>query len=400
VQIFIRENQMKILVALTYYRPHVSGLTIYVERLSRAFAKRGHEVVVLTSQYHKDLPREEMMDGVKIVRVPVIMRVSKAVIMPTIGFEAWKWVNWADVLSVHLPQLDAAGITGRARLLGKPSLLTYHSDLQLPSSFINNLANVGVDVFNVVAAFWADLLCAYTEDFAKHSRFLKNYLPRIQVVPPPVEIPEVTDAEAQAWLASRNLPSKRPIIGLAVRLAAEKGIEHLLNALPLILEKYPDAQVLHAGPVEEVIGEDDYRKRLKPLIDQHRERYHFLGTLDMQQMACFFKSCDVHVLPSINNTETFGLVQIESAMCGTPTVASALPGVRMPTQMTGMGRTFPVGDARALAEAVIEILQNPAAYRKPRQPIAEMFSPDTCAMRYEEIFFDLLRKKGKDAKNL
>jgi glycogen synthase len=50
---------MKILTVLTYYRPHTSGLTIYVERLAKSLVKLGHDVTVLTSQYERDLPREE-----------------------------------------------------------------------------------------------------------------------------------------------------------------------------------------------------------------------------------------------------------------------------------------------------------------------------------------------------
>ena len=49
---------MRILTVLTYYRPHTSGLTIYVDRLARTLAKRGHEVTVLTSQFDPELPRE------------------------------------------------------------------------------------------------------------------------------------------------------------------------------------------------------------------------------------------------------------------------------------------------------------------------------------------------------
>ena len=81
---------MKIVEVLTYYRPHISGLTIYVERLSKALACQGHEVTVLTSQYNKQLPLNEMMDGVRIKRVPVAFRVSKGVIMPMFGPTAWK----------------------------------------------------------------------------------------------------------------------------------------------------------------------------------------------------------------------------------------------------------------------------------------------------------------------
>ncbi|MGZ6347894.1 MAG: glycosyltransferase, partial [Anaerolineales bacterium] len=70
---------MRILTVLTYYRPHTSGLTIYAERLARAFAKKGHQVTVMTTQYDKSLPLEEMMDGVRVVRVPVALRISKGV---------------------------------------------------------------------------------------------------------------------------------------------------------------------------------------------------------------------------------------------------------------------------------------------------------------------------------
>ncbi|NMB61043.1 MAG: glycosyltransferase, partial [Chloroflexi bacterium] len=72
---------MKILIELTYYRPHTSGLTIYAERLAEALAKRGHTVTVLTSQFDKSLARDEMMDGVHVVRLPVLLRISKGVVM-------------------------------------------------------------------------------------------------------------------------------------------------------------------------------------------------------------------------------------------------------------------------------------------------------------------------------
>ena len=67
---------MKVLFILTYYRPHVSGLTIYVERLAKALAERDHSVTVLTSHYARALPYEEHFDGVRIVRIPVAFRFS------------------------------------------------------------------------------------------------------------------------------------------------------------------------------------------------------------------------------------------------------------------------------------------------------------------------------------
>ena len=382
---------MRILVALTYYRPHVSGLTIYVARLAHALAARGHSVTVLTSQYDRALPRRETQAGVTVLRVPVALRVSKGVIMPTIGWEATRLVPQHDVLSLHLPQLDATGIAVRGRLWRRPVIATYHSDLLLPPSLINRAAQFASDLGNDLVAGLAHRLVAYTDDFARHSRYLSKYLPKVTVIPPPVEMPIPAPEEVAAFRQQHHL-TDGPVIGLASRLAAEKGIEYLVEALPRLLERYPNTRVLHAGP-REAIGEAAYMERLERLIDPHRERFTFVGTLSPAEMAVFFSVCDVHVLPSINNTETFGLVQVEAALCGTPTVASALPGVRVPTQLTGMGRTAPPRDPAALAEAILDVLDHREQYVKPRGPIAEMFAPDTTAARYEELFNGLRRAR-------
>ena len=386
---------MKILTVLTYYRPHVSGLTIYVERLARALAVRGHAVTVLTSQYDHALPRREELHGVRVERVPVLARVSKGVLMPTIGLVANKLVAGHDALSLHLPQLDASGIALRGRLMGKPTVLTYHSDLTLPGSPVNAVVDRVVDMSNHVAARLCNVLCAYTEDFARHSRLLSAYMRKVRYILPPVEMPVVQPAAASAWAERHGLDAGTLLIGVAGRLAADKGIEYLLEALPKLLAAHPRLRVMHAGPVEDVIGEERYRRRLAPLLSRFADCYSFLGTLGPEEMAKFFYNCDVHVLPSINSTETFGLVQIEAALCGTPTVASALPGVRVATQMTGMGLTVAPRDADALAAGILKVLANPSHFRRPREPIAAQFSPEVTAERYEGLFHELLSgRKG------
>lgn len=385
---------MKFLVAVTYYRPHVSGLTIYVERLARSLVERGHPVTVLAAQYDPKLPRRELLHGVDVIRVPVALRVSKGVIMPTIGWVATQLVPKHDVVSLHLPQLDATGIGVRGRLWRKPVVVTYHSDLILPPSPVNWLAQTVSDLGNDVAAHLSDLILAYTDDFAKHSRYLSKYLDKVKVIPPPVEMPIPAPEAVAAFRAQYHLDRGGPVIGMAGRLAAEKGVEYLLEALPRIQAVFPGVRVLHAGP-KEAIGESAYLKKLEQEIAPLGERYTYVGTLNAEQMAVFFTCCDVHVLPSINNTETFGLVQIEAALCGTPTVASALPGVRVPTQLTGMGRTAPPRDAVALADAIVDVLQHRERYIRPRAPIAEMFSPAKTAERYEAVFTELLKAKHK-----
>lgn len=382
---------MKILVALTYYRPHISGLTIYVERAARALAARGHAVQILTSQYDRRLPLEEVRDGVRIRRVPVWFRVSKGVIMPTIGIWATRLARWADVLWLHLPQFDAAGIALRGHLFRKPVVLTYHCDVTLPPGLINRLANIAVHLMDHLAARLADAIVTYTEDYARHSPYLSRYLHKVRIIPPPVEIP-VPQPEAVAAFRARWGLENRVVIGMAARLAAEKGVEYLLEALPHILAVYPNARVLFAGPYQNVLGEEAYARRLAPLFERYRDHWTFVGVLEPEEMAAFFANCDVVVLPSLNATESFGLVQVEAMLCGTPVVASDLPGVRMPTQTTGMGLTVPPRDSVALARAILEVLANRPAFCRPREWVEQHYNTERTATEYEALFRELLAR--------
>src|SRR5512136_666240 len=74
---------VKILVILTYYYPHWTGLTAYARRLAEGLARRGHKITVLTAQYWDTLPAEEMHNGVRIVRLKPVFRLSRGMVMPS-----------------------------------------------------------------------------------------------------------------------------------------------------------------------------------------------------------------------------------------------------------------------------------------------------------------------------
>lgn len=378
---------MRILFILTYYRPHVSGLTIYVERLARALAERGHQVTVLTSHYAKQLPYEEMLNGVRVVRAPVLFRLNKGVFMPTFAALAWRELRAHDAVSIHLPQVEAAFVTGLARLAGHKPSLTYHCDLEMPPSVWYGRAVDWVTHWNnILACKLADTIVAYTQDFADHSRVLARFAgsSKLRVILPPVVIPEPTKGGARA-LRDRYGLNDRPVIGFAARFAYEKGAGYLLNAIPRLLAEYPDIHILFAGPYLGVLGETVWGE-LQPLVKKYQSYLTFLGTLNPEQMADFFAACDVITVASINNTESFGLVQVEAFMCGTPAVATNLPGVRQPVTMTGMGEVVPVADAQGLAEGILKVLRDPQRYKKPRAEIMDTFSMARTVSEYEKLF--------------
>jgi glycosyltransferase involved in cell wall biosynthesis len=347
---------------------------------------------VLTSRFDPKLPKQEVRHGVTIIRPPVLMRLSKGVIMPTMPLWAWQLVRQADVVNAHVPQLDAAPISVISRIQGRPVVLTYHCDLRLPSGFIHMLANQGSHMANWVSAGAANLIVTNTRDYAEHSPFLSRYLPKVRPIFPPVELPAVTEAEIAAFRQKFNIFPGQRIVGMAARLATEKGVEYLVQAFPSVLEKHPQARVLFVGQYTGVIGEEKYALKLAPLIQAMGAHWSFLGILSPTELAVFYRLAEVTVLPSLNSTESFGMVQVESMISGTPVVASDLPGVRQPVRMTGMGCIVPPANAAQLAEAISSVLDNPENFRKDATEVVRLFSPETIATQYEALFKELISK--------
>lgn len=377
---------MNILIALTYYRPHYSGLTIYAERLARALVKSNNKVTVLTSRYDPELKPNEMCDGVKVIRPRVAFHISKGVLMPSMLYWAWKLVQQADIVHLHLPQLDAAPIALIAKLLGKPVVLTYHCDLILPKSLIHSLANLVSNVANNISVSLADTVVTNTQDYAENSPFLQKYLHKIQAIYPPVELAPSSPTETERFKEKIGIQPEDRIIGMATRLATEKGVEYLAQALPIILERHPTARVLYVGQYENVWGEEEYFQHLAPIIKKLGDRWKFLGIVSPTELSAFFQLCDVITVPSLNSTESFGIVQVEAMICGTPVVASDLPGVRQPVKITGMGEIVPPADYNALAKALIAVLDHPELYQGNSQSVAEQFSSSAIADQYQTLF--------------
>jgi glycosyltransferase involved in cell wall biosynthesis len=381
---------MRILIALTYYRPHYSGLTLYTERVARALARRGHQVTILTSRFDPGLPKHEGFDGVEVFRPKVWFHVSKGVIMPSMPIWAWKLIHQADVVHLHVPQFDAAPIALLSRSLGKPVILTYHCDLHLPAGFVHHIANRVSDLANHIAARVANVIVHNTRDYAENSPFLSRYLYKLQPVFPPVEVEHVKQTDLDNFREENEILPGQRIIGMAARLASEKGVEFLAQALPLVLEEFPQARVLFVGPYQNVVGEEEYARRVTGFITRFKKQWSFLGTATSKEMSAFFHSCEVVVLPSINSTESYGMVQVEAMACGIPVVATDLPGVRVPVRETGAGLIVPPANAEELARAVIAILKEPARYRGEPDTLVRLSSPDAVAMEYERIFDTVL----------
>ena len=382
---------MKILISSTYFYPYSSGLSVYAMRLADGLSERGHDVVILTSQYKDELATVELIGKFKIVRVPVSMRLSKGVLMPSLNKIASQWIEWADVVNLHLPQFESLLLSQLAKKLGKPLLATYHCDLVSRNGGL--VERLAVKVTNALGRFVlkdANLIVQNSLDYAENSSLLSQFHEKVVEVPTPVKATKVSVERVDAFRQKYRIKKNEKVIGLAGRVAAEKGYEFLALALPGILEVFPDVRVVHAGNWKSVVGEQGYQIQVERFIEPFGQKWTSLGYLSDEDFEAFFAVCDVLMFSSLNATESYGIVQIEAMAQGTPVVASDLPGVRQPVLQTGLGKIVPIKDPSAIANAVIEILKNGSKARFVPTIFLEKFQQDAVAKHYEELLAQLV----------
>lgn len=381
---------MRVLITSTYFHPYSSGLSVYALRLARGLAELGHEVCVLTSQYDPKLAPEETLAGFRVVRVKVGMKLSKGVLMPGFHTQAKKWIAWADVVNVHMPQFESVVIARLAKRAKKPLVVTYHCDLVMSGGWFSRLAGWVTTQLGKWTLKQAQVIVQNTLDYAENSAVLKPYLEKVVEVPTPVDSLDPVPEEAKSFRLRFGLMESDKVLGLAGRVASEKGYEYLAQALPLVWQKYPSARVVHAGSWKGVIGEETYLAKVEQMIQCFGDKWKSLGFLSDEDFMRFFAACDLLVFSSLNATESFGIVQIEALSQGTPVVASDLPGVRQPVFRTGIGRIVPVRDAESLAEGIISVLEEGPGARKVPEAYLGQFEQKKVAERYQEIYSSMV----------
>ena len=379
----MNDEPLKILMALQYYVPHRTGLTLYVQRIAEGLAARGHQVTVVSARYNLGLPRDEqVINGVRVIRLWAPLRVSRGMIMPAYPWAAWKLVQMHDVVSIHVPLFEAALYALYTRLHRKGFLITHHGDLILPTGAFNRFVQFVTFQIYRAAGRAAHRVIAYSHDYADNSYYIAPFRDKTSVVYPPITTPLPNPQHVEAlraeWLGGAN--GRARLIGYAGRFVEEKRPDILISSLPYIHQKYPGSKIVFAG--EYLIKYEHFYKRSLPLVEKYRDNLIFLGLLtDPQNMADFYAACDVLALPS--DTECFALVQVEAMRCGTPVVATDVPGAREVVHTTGMGLLAPPRNPQALGEAITRVLDAPETYRKPLAVIDKAFNFEETITRYE-----------------
>jgi len=375
---------MKILFVLTYYRPYWTGLTQYAARVAEGLANRSHEVSVVCTQHDKKLPFSENINKVEVKRTPFLFRFSRSVISLKFPFQVLKEMLKNETVIAYLPLQEIIFITMFAKLFRKKLYLVHNGDLVLPreGGILNRILEKVYYLSSAFAIKNSEGIVVHTEDYAENSKLLSRYKQKWIVAQPPVLIPKINQADMDDFKKIKKIPKKR-LIGFSGRFVEEKGIEFLLDAIPLVLKKVSKAHFVLAGQYK--VGYENYWARISSKIEKNKINITLVGLLDdKKEIFVFDKILDVFVQPSL--TDCFPLGQIEAMLLGAPSVCSDIPGARWAIKQTGMGVLVQAADPNSLATGIVEVINNKEEYQKNWEKMREIFNYEKSIDRFERIF--------------
>ena len=361
---------MRILFFSSYFYPYTSGITTYPLKLLTYLSKK-HEITVLTFKHDNKLSDKEIVNQIKIVRLPYWFKISKGFISPQSVIYFIKYVKNCDLLILNIPNFEGILLALFSKLFRIKIISIFHCLVFPDRSLFLKIITFFLNMSIYLQLSFSQMIIGYTQDYVNSTWVGRIFKKKIKIVLPPIEIHHSKQIKTRLIASLQN---KDIIIGYAGRVASEKGLEILIDAINIIRHSDPLRQnyseacpsrikLVIAGPYGKiVVGEMQYYQKIVKLLKTSQVTYELLGNLEGYNLVNFYKLISILVLPSINQTEAFGMVQVEAMLYGTPVVASDLPGVRVPIQLTKMGIITPPKDSMAIAEAITTIINNRSQY--------------------------------------
>jgi len=348
---------MKILFFSTYFYPYISGLTLYPWRILNHLSKK-HKITVLTFNH---LQNSLKISNFKfqINYLPYLFRLSKGFISPQSIIYFLKEVKKNDLIILNLPNFEGFALAFFAKLFGKKIISIYHCQVELENGFFLKIINIFLNISVYLQCLLSDTIVGHV-DYINNTYIGKVFKNKIKTTFPPVEILPVSTQ----FINELKRLKKNAWIGYVGRIAREKGIEYLVQATcpsGRRVKRLDNVKLVFAGP-STTVGENKYLQYVKTLLIKNKVDYLFLGQLTPEQLGAFYKTIDLLVLPSTNQTEAFGMTQVEAMLLRTPVIATNLPGIKIPIQLTRMGLFVEPKNPEQITKAIQEILKNKNKY--------------------------------------
>jgi len=322
---------MNILFVSDLYYPHIGGVSEHIYNLANQFEEMGHKVSILTANIKGNLKPDEER----------VIRVGSSIIIPanqsrsriTYGVRLSslsKIVNKNDLIHIHgtlAPTLPLLTL----KVSRKTNIFTFHPTFE---------SSVPFEIFKGYLMKYFRLIHGRIAVSRTARNSIQHYFPGEYRI-----IPNGVDTSRFKPNGKRN-PFEILFVG---RIEPRKGLQFLINALPIIKKEIPEANLTVVG--------GSYKRMKLNIPPEVKNSIRFPGFIEPKRLPEIFNKSYVFVSPALRG-ESFGIVLIESMASGTPVVASDIPGYRCVIKDGYNGLNVPPGDPEGIAKGVIKVMKD------------------------------------------
>ena len=378
---------MKIVQTNKAYYPKVGGIETTITNLSEGLVKDYDvSVKVLTCNDQRTVNYvTKRLNGVDIIY------------LPTFGFVASLPISVAylkslskldgDILHVHepFPWADLSYVfSSKIRKNFSRLVVSWHSDI-VRQKWALSFYRPYIHKFLKIT----DKILVSNKNLIEFSEYLPDYKFKCEVIPLGAKLDWVNNSSNRSDRVKKiKSEYASPLVLFVGRLVYYKGIQYLIDAI----NQVPDVSLV-------IIGSGPLKKELSNQIQNLKleKRIHILPEVDEETLHSFYEACDIFVLPSVERSETYGIVQIEAMACGKPVICTELKtGTTFINQHGTTGLVVPPRDSQALAEAINNLANNVSLReelgKNARQRALNELTAKKMVERTFKVYNDLLKQ--------
>ncbi|MGY1779782.1 glycosyltransferase family 4 protein [Geodermatophilus sp. SYSU D01036] len=331
---------MRVWLAPSAFAPHRGGVEEVALRLAQHLQAAGDEVLVVTNRWPLDLPEQDVVEGVDVMRLPFALPAARPSAVLRFFRERRRHVQLLeelkqpDVVHVHCASSQLPTLGAYTRRRGVRLVLSTHGETAMDAQgLFQHSAFMRWSLRH--EATHASALTACSAWAVRATASVAPVFARAEVV--------LNGVDMGAW-PQMPVPEE-PVLAAWGRHVPQKGFDLLLRALPLVRQVEPRVRLLLGGAGEEA----------EHLRSIGVEGVDFVGPLDRPALVAMLRQSRVVVVPS--RVEPFGLVAVEALAAGRGLVYAR--GTGLTEASGGLGRAVDVRNPTALAEALVAELRDP-----------------------------------------
>jgi len=373
------------------------GMNVYVRELVASVAQAGIPCDVYVRRWSDDLPEiVEVEPGFRVVHIaagpPRLRKEALPAVVDTFAAGVAAHIETAGTAAAIHANYWLSAVAGHAvkHALDLPLVCTFHTLARVKAETGDPEPQRRIDAETAVIRCSDAILANSVEEAAQLERFYGADPSRIEIVAPGVDHAFFSPGDRCGARRALALECDGPLLVFVGRIQPLKGLDVAIEALAR--SRHRTARLVVVGGASGVEG-DEHEAHCRALV----ERFGLGGRVEFRPpqphhlLSSYYRAADLCVVPS--RSESFGLVALEAAACGTPVVASSVGGLLTLVDHERTGMLVEGRDPAAFAAAIDRVLDDPAMATRlatGARDLAARYRWSTSAARFRRIHGDLV----------